>query len=122
MGRLQESFLRRVEAFCDDVLNIADVLAGQNRSRRVTDQIVGSGTSIGANTYEADEAMSRPDFCKCLGIAVKELNETQFWIRLVSRRQWIQSDRLADLLQEGLELKRIMGAMIAKTRSATDNE
>jgi four helix bundle protein len=52
------------------------------------DQIAASGTSVGANTFEADEAMSRKDFCKALGIANKELNETRFWLRLFVRREW----------------------------------
>jgi four helix bundle protein len=51
----------------------------------------GSGTSVGANIFEADEAMSRPDFCRMLGIVIKELNETRFWLRLVVARKWIRA-------------------------------
>lgn len=116
MGRLQQEFLERVEAFCDRVLDVAEALAGQNRSRRLVDQVVASGTSVGANVFEADEGMSRADFCKCLSIAIKDLNETRFWLRLIVRRGWLPAARVGPLESEGMELKQIMGAMLAKTR------
>jgi len=61
--------------------------------------------------------MSRPDFCKCLSIAVKELNETRFWIRLASRRKWVAPERLSLLEGECLELMHILGAMISRTKA-----
>ena len=39
--------------------------------------MAGAGTSVGANAWKADEAMSRADFCKGLGVVLKELNETR---------------------------------------------
>jgi four helix bundle protein len=114
---LHAEFLDRVERFADRVLDVTDALESKRVSRRIMDQIAASGTSVGANTFEADEAMSRKDFCKALGIANKELNETRFWLRLFVRREWLAPARLADLLTEAEELKKILGAMIAKTRT-----
>jgi four helix bundle protein len=62
--------------------------------------------------------MSRKDFCKCLGIAKKELNESRFWVRTTGRRRWLDPGSLTGLEQECLELKRILGAMIRKTRES----
>lgn len=116
MGRLQDEFLVRVEQFADNVLDIAEALAKQGRPRRIVSQIIGSGTSVGANVFEADEAMSRPDFCKCLNVAIKELNETRFWIRLIVRRGRITVESLQPVQAECVELKRILGAILARTR------
>lgn len=46
------------------------------------DQILRSGTSIGANTRESKNAQSKPDFIHKLSIALKEADETQFWLEL----------------------------------------
>ncbi len=117
MGRLREETLVRVRTFADRVLQVVETLESQRRSRRILDQLTGSGCSVGANLYEADEAMSRADFVKTLAIAVKELNETRFWLELCIHRQWIQPERLEGLLTELRSLKKMFGAMISRTRS-----
>lgn len=116
MGRLRALTLERVEAFGDRVLDVAEALQRQRRFGRVIDQLAGC-TSSGANVYEADEAMTRKDFARCLGIVVKELNETRYWLRLVSRRGWIKPSLLLPLIQECEELKSVFGSMIVRTRA-----
>lgn len=118
MGRLEEQLLGRAEAFCDRVIRVAEAVAKEGISRRVVDQMMGSGTAVAANLFEADEAMSRADFVKCLAISVKELNETRFWLRLVGRNGWVAAARLDGLEAESVELKRILGTMIAKVKAA----
>ena len=119
MGRFQPDLLERVEVFADRVLTLTDALDSQRRPRRVIEQIAASGTSVGANTFEADEALSRADFCKSIGIVLKELNETRFWLRLISRRGWIAPDRLVTLLDEADQLKLIFGAILSRSRTTT---
>lgn len=116
MGRLNTDLLRRADSFADRTLDVAQALEKQRRYARVVDQIAGSGTAAGANLYEADQAISTKDFVKCVGIAVKEVNETKFWIRLVARRGWIKPDRLEPLEAECEELLRIGNAMIVRSR------
>ena len=116
MGRLKEPLLERVRVFASRVLDVVDVLEEQRRSKRVLDQLTGSGASVAANTYEADEALSRPDFVKTLGIAMKELSETRFWLELCVLRGWVKAELLADLLGETKELRAILGTIIAKSR------
>lgn len=119
MGRLDDELLQRIECFCYRCLDVAAVLEKQGRSRRITDQITGSSTAIGANLFEADESLSRKDFAKCVGIAVKELNETRFWLRLIVNREWIPVERLTELNDEATQIKRILGAILSRTRATT---
>ena len=95
MGRLDGGLLDRVEDFCHRCLDVVEALGKQGRSPRIIDQLTGSSTTVGANLFEADESLSRKDFAKCVGIALKELNETRFWLRLITRRKWITADRVA---------------------------
>ena len=119
MGRLKQELIDRLDSFVDRVLDVVDALAEDDRPRRITDQLGGRGTAVGANASEADEALSKPDFCKCIGISLKEFSEPRFWLRLIVRRNWQPAARLADLQRESLELKRILGSIINRTRART---
>jgi four helix bundle protein len=117
VGRLKAETLDRVERFADRVLDVVESIEGQRRSRRILDQMACSGTSVGANIFEADQAMSVKDIGKTLGIVLKELSETKFWLRLVSRRGWIKPARLAALLKETDELLAIFNTVIFRTKA-----
>ncbi len=118
MARLQESFLERIEAFCNRAVAVAEALEKKKLSRRIVDQVIGCGTSVGANIFEADEAMSTSDFVKCVCIAVKELNEFRFWLRLALSQGWLRQSQLEPLLQETIELKKILGTMISRSKKS----
>jgi four helix bundle protein len=62
--------------------------------------------------------MSLKDFRKCLAIAIKELAETRFWLRIVIRRGWLSEARLAPLLSEQDEIRKVIGSILTKTREA----
>jgi four helix bundle protein len=117
VARLKQEFLERIELFAHRMVDLAEALGKQRRPQRIVSQIIGCGTSVGANAWEATDAASRPDFCKCLGIASKECSEARFWIRFVATRQWVTPKRLEGLEQEAIELQRIFGTMIARTRT-----
>jgi len=109
VGRLHAEFLDRVERFADRVMDVTVALESKRVPHRIMDQIAASGTSAGANVFEADEAMSRKDFCNTLGIANKELNETRYWLRLFVRREWLTPTSLQGLLTEAEELRNYWG-------------
>lgn len=120
MGRLKPEFLNRIDTFADRVSDVAEALERAHRPRRVVDQMYGCGTSVGANTYEADEAVSRADFCRALGISKREASEVRFWLASVCRRGWVTQDAITPLQHETSELIRIFGSMIANTRDRDD--
>lgn len=115
-GRLKPEFLERSETFCDRCVALAEQLDSDGRFRRIVEQLAASGSSVGANLAEADEAMSLKDFRKCMAIAAKELAETRFWIRLVVRRSWIPSARVESLLDELEQIRLIVGSILTKTK------
>ncbi|GJQ30509.1 MAG: hypothetical protein HBSAPP03_23930 [Phycisphaerae bacterium] len=119
MGRLREDLLERVELFSHRVADVADAVEKSGKSRRVVDQLYGSGTSVGANTFETAEAMSRADFCRGISVILKELSEVQFWLRFVAKRGWINSERLTGVESETKELRLIFGAILTRSRRAS---
>lgn len=120
MRRLDDKFLIRTKRFSHRMVDVAETLERGSKSKwvvgRIVSQMVGAGTSVGANTREADEAVSRPDFCKALGTVLKELSESRFWLEFVGERNWIRSARLKDLLREADELTRLFSVIVARVR------
>jgi four helix bundle protein len=117
-GRLNAEFLDRTLEFSDRCLAVAERLARAGKFARFIEQLAASGCSVGANIAEANEAMSLKDFRKCLSIAIKELAETRFWLTLVVRRKWLPESRLRPLMDELLEIRKILGTILARTRLA----
>ena len=75
-----------------------------------------SGTAAAPNYGEARAAESRADFIHKLRIALKELNETAVWLRVVRGSFEIETDLLAELVAENAELCRILVASIQTAR------
>ncbi len=80
-------------------------------------QILKSASSVGANYEEAQGAVSRADFSNKTGIALKEMRESNYWIRLIiatteKNQDWIQ------LKYESVELKNILGSICTKTSTS----
>ncbi len=86
-------------------------------SRRLANQLLDSGTSIGANLEEADAGHSRNDFIAKCSIALKEARETHFWLRLLAATNQLPTDDLAPLIKEADEIIAILTTIVKKSRA-----
>ena len=89
-------------AFAVEILNLVKYLKSQHETI-VSNQIGRAGTSIGANIHEAQYAHGKADFVSKLQIALKEANETSYWLLLLSKTNYIvpaEYDRLESLCRE----------------------
>ena len=75
-------------------------------------QILRSGTSIGANINEAQYGSSKADFIAKLHIALKETAETEYWLHVLEKSDYIDGRMASSLLSDCLEIKRILIASI----------
>ena len=85
-------------------------------------QVLRSGTSVGANTEEADAAESTADFLHKMKIALKEAQETRFWLRNIRESGLCAEKEVEELVQECIELIKIINAIITKTASKMSQE
>ena len=74
----------------------------------ISKQILRSGTSIGANINEAQYGNSKADFISKLHIALKETAETEYWLRLLEKSDYLDDNMSSSLLNDCLEIKRIL--------------
>jgi len=81
MRRPENVIVKKTELFADRIVKMCKYLASKKTGDRdMLNQIYRSGTSIGANTAESQYAQSRADFLTKLSIALKEANETNYWL------------------------------------------
>jgi four helix bundle protein len=106
----------RLLDFAARIGNVVDALPDSRLGRHIACQLVRSGTSPAPNYEEGRAAESRKDFIHKLSIALKELRETRYWLRLISRSALISENKLADVLDESEQLCRILGQSLATTR------
>lgn len=84
-------------------------------TRPIISQLVRSGTSIGANYCEADNAESRRDFKHKIGICKKESRETRHWLQMIITADPHQKNNVGKLLQKAKELNLIFNAIVHST-------
>ena len=82
----------------------------------LTKQLLRSGTSIGANVAEAQQAQSRPDFIAKLSIALKEAVETDYWLRLMHATEYLTEKEFASMVADCKGLEKLLTAIIRSTK------
>ena len=94
---MSESRLRTLSIdFAVQILNLVKALKSQHETI-VSNQIGRAGTSIGANIHEAQYAHGKADFIAKLQIALKETNETSYWLELLLKTNYIDEARYQEL-------------------------
>jgi len=106
----------RAFEFAIAVLDLSEQIPYNRIGNRIADQLVRSGTSIGANLEEATAASSRADFVNKVIIALKEGRETSYWLRIVRRKNLAPHTSTDPILKESEEIKKILGSIASKTR------
>jgi four helix bundle protein len=99
-------------------------LYGRLRERRefvLSNQLLRSGTSIGANVEEGISAQSRKDFISKMSIATKEARETRYWLRLLQASKLVDVDVKHELANVD-EILRILTSIVMTTKQGLDQQ
>jgi len=78
----------------------------------ISDQLLRSATSIGANIVEAKSSSSKRDFIKFFEISLKSANETKYWLGLLRDSTNINKEKINQLLKETEEISKILGSSL----------
>ena len=100
MNEFGKSLMEKSLAFAVRIVKLAQWLADERREFVLSRQIVKSGTSIGANIREAQFAQSDADFISKLSIALKEGSETQYWLEVLLRADFIGKQQYDSLRKD----------------------
>ena len=116
---MKENVLKdKAFSFALRIVKLYQYLANEKKEFVISKQVLRSGTSIGANIEEANQAQSKLDFIHKLSIAQKESFETHYWIRILRESEFLNKKLADSLLQDCEEIQKLSTSSIktAKTK------
>ncbi len=107
----------RCYKFSLNLISFIDSVKTSNSSKIISNQLVRSGTSIGANLVEASASSSRLEFKKFNEIALKSANESKYWLGLLRDSRFASREKVNSLLNEVTEISKMIASGIIKLKS-----
>lgn len=109
---MKESIIKdKSYAFALRIIGLARWLR-ERKEYELASQVLRAGTGIGANVEEALAGVSRADFVAKMAVASKEARETHYWLRLLRDSETVPTEKVRSLIDECLELVRILTAIV----------
>lgn len=111
----------RLLEFGARIMRLVESLPPTIVGKRIGYQLLRSGTAVGANYEEAQAAESKADFVHKLQLSLKELRESDYWLRLLAKAATIPLERLVEMLEESSQLKTILSEAVATAKGETES-
>ena len=102
------------------IIKLCKFLEKDRNERIISGQLLRSGTSIGANINEAQYGNSKADFIAKMHISLKETAETEYWLRLLFKSDYIDEKMFNSMINDCLELKKILIASLNTAKAKND--
>lgn len=106
-----------MEKFGEKIIEFSKKIKLTSITKSLIEQLVRSGTSVGANYFEANGASSKKDFINKIYISKKEAIETQHWLRMLSKANHLTIIEARNLYTEAKELGMIFSKIISNTKN-----
>ena len=111
----------RTKVFSIAILELVEKLPNTISGRAVANQIVRSGTSVGANYRAVCRARSDREFIAKMSIVIEESDETMFWLEIIIEKQWIDKSEVEVVWNEGNELTAIFVSSMKTIKDRMNN-
>jgi four helix bundle protein len=110
--QFKEDFKKRIKLFILNLIQFIDSLPNDRTCKIIGNQLLRSGTSIGANYFEARAASSKNDFTNFFNHSLKSANESKFWLEILIDAKKCNLDQANKLLKETVEISNIFASSI----------
>ena len=107
--------------FALDIIKICNKVKSEKKESVLTNQLMRSGTSIGANIHESKYAHGTADFISKMQIALKECHETEYWLKLFVKTRYISEEAYTKLSGDSGKIRRILIASINTAKANNGN-
>ena len=104
--------------FAVRIVNLYKFLCEKHKEYTLSKQLLRSGTSIGANVNEGTQGQSTRDFLSKMSIALKEAAETQYWIKLLQKTEYLIEKQGGSILSDCNEILRILHSIVKTTKKS----
>ena len=115
---MQSPLLVKSKNFALKIIKVCNDVKSKKRESVITNQLIRSGTSIGANIREAYYGHSKADFIAKLQIALKECSESEYWLELLIESGYYDDN---SIINDCIELKKILISSIKTAKSNNNN-
>ena len=102
--------------FAIRVVNLYKYLCEKKNEYTLSKQLLRSGTSIGANVAEAQQAQSKADFISKISIALKEATETKYWLQLLQAANYLSENETKSILDDCTEIEKILVTILKTSK------
>jgi four helix bundle protein len=109
-------------AFAIRVVRLYKVLSAERKEFVLSKQLLRSGTAIGALIKEAEHAQSTADFVNKMNIALKEANETEYWLMLLKDTDFITEQEYISISKDSQELIKLLVSIVKTTKRKLQDE
>lgn len=109
---MENNIQNKTFCFAIRIVKLCKLLRHERKEYTLSNQLLRSGTSIGANVAEAQHAQSRADFLSKLNIALKETSETKYWIRLLEATDYLSKAEFESVIADCIEIEKILVASV----------
>nr|WP_319572093.1 four helix bundle protein [uncultured Draconibacterium sp.] len=116
---MENNLQKRIFEFVTEVILFLRTLPDTQEYKVIKYQLIKAASSTGANYEEAQAASSKADFTYKTEISLKEMRESNYWLRLIrsiSKNLNSDGEKLSYLIKESEELKLILGSIVSKTK------
>lgn len=114
--QFKHDFKKRCYLFSISILKLSERLRSNRNNWSLIDQLIRSGTSIGANIVEGGNSVSKKEFVNYFQIALKSSSETLYWLSLIKEMNLEYIKELEILIKECIELKKLISTIILNTK------
>ena len=114
---MEQDLKLRTKVFALGIIRLYSGLSKKAEAQVLGNQMLRSGTSVGAHYREAQRAKSNADFISKIEGGLQELEETEYWLELLGESGLVPKDKLRSLLKETNELIAIFVSMVRKTKA-----
>ena len=112
----ENQLIKLSKSFAVDIIKLCERLRETNRNYAIINQLLRSGTSVGANIHEANYASSKADFINKFQIALKECYETDYWLDIFHDSEIISDEEFADLFSKCSKLRNLLISSITTAK------
>ena len=102
--------------FAVDIVNLCARVKDEKKGNVLLNQLLRSGTSVGANIHEANYAASKADFINKLQIALKECYESDYWLELFKDTNMISETEYFDMYQKCSKIRKLLTASVTTAK------
>ena len=118
---MDSAIRQKSKLFAIRIVKLYRYLCSEKKEYVLSKQLLGSGTSTGANIVEAQSAISKKDFLAKMYIAFKECNETEYWLELLHETDYLSDDEFESIAQDNLALKKLLSSITYTTSQNLKN-